>query len=52
MAVPKEMDCSRIPSFLTAATATFSAGEEIGIYTSIFAIYSGFPTILRFHCGF
>ena len=41
-AVPKEMDCSsRIPSFLTAATVTFSAGEEIGIYTSIFVIYSG-----------
>jgi hypothetical protein len=36
------MDCSsRIPSFLTAATLTFSADEEIGIYTSILAIYSG-----------
>jgi hypothetical protein len=28
-------------SFLTAATVTFSASEEIGIYTSIFAVYSG-----------
>ena len=41
-AVPKEMDCSSmIPSYLIAATVTFSAGEEIGIYTPIFAIYSG-----------
>ena len=40
-AVQKEMHCSsRIPSFLTAATVTFSSGEEIGIYTSIFVIYS------------
>ena len=26
---------------IAAATVTFSAGEEIGIYTSIFVIYSG-----------
>ena len=32
--------------FLTVATITFSGGEEIGIYTSIFATYNSLPEIL------
>jgi hypothetical protein len=30
-----------ILSYLNAATVTFSAGEEIDVYTSIFAIHRG-----------
>jgi hypothetical protein len=52
-AVLKEMDCSsRISSFLTAATVIFSAGEEIGIYHSVFAIYSGVSSDTPVSCGF
>lgn len=29
--------------FLTVATITFSGGEEIGVYTSVFAIYNSLP---------
>ena len=32
--------------FLVVATVTFSGGEEIGIYTSIFVIYSGLSEII------
>jgi cadmium resistance protein CadD (predicted permease) len=32
--------------FLTVATITFSGGEEIGIYTSIFTTYNGVSDII------
>jgi cadmium resistance protein CadD (predicted permease) len=32
--------------FLTVATITFSGGEEIGIYTSVFATYNGLSDVI------